>query len=247
MAKPLCGLNNFGKSALSRRSSSLTVSFAAAISFMPLLPASAHRIQWDCSACQIGERRTDPGTTPMNARHAAAVASSASSLILLREDVGGVAVLTLNQPQTRNSLSEAMLEALGDAFTAIAHDDAVRAVVLAANGPAFSAGHDLKELIRASRRRRSRARLFQAHHEHLQRHDAADRHAAAAGHRRGAGDRDGGGLPAGGELRSRDCLAHREVRDARRQYRPVLLDADGRALAQCRAQARDGDAAHRRR
>jgi enoyl-CoA hydratase/carnithine racemase len=84
----------------------------------------------------------------MNARHAAAVASSASSLILLREDFGSVAVLTLNQPQTRNSLSEAMLEALGDAFTAIAHDRAVRAVVLAANGPAFSAGHDLKELIR---------------------------------------------------------------------------------------------------
>jgi enoyl-CoA hydratase/carnithine racemase len=80
----------------------------------------------------------------MNAPSAAAAA--ASSLILLREDVGGVAVLTLNRPQTRNSLSEAMLEALGDAFTAIAHDDTVRVVVLAANGPAFSAGHDLKEL-----------------------------------------------------------------------------------------------------
>ena len=84
----------------------------------------------------------------MNARHAAAVASSVSSLILLREDIGSVAVLTLNQPQTRNSLSEAMLEGLGDAFTAIAHDGAVRAVVLTANGPAFSAGHDLKEFIR---------------------------------------------------------------------------------------------------
>ena len=67
-------------------------------------------------------------------------------LILLREDIASVAVLTLNRPQARNSLSEAMLEALGDALTAIAHDDAVRAVVLAANGPAFSAGHDLKEL-----------------------------------------------------------------------------------------------------
>ena len=39
-----------------------------------------------------------------------------------------------------------MLEALGDALTAIAHDRTVRAVMLAANGPAFSAGHDLKEL-----------------------------------------------------------------------------------------------------
>ena len=73
----------------------------------------------------------------MNAQ--AATASAASSLILLREDIGSVAVLTLNRPQTRNSLSEAMLEALGDALTAIAHDASVRAVVLAANGPAFSA------------------------------------------------------------------------------------------------------------
>jgi enoyl-CoA hydratase/carnithine racemase len=83
----------------------------------------------------------------MTARHASAVAPSPSSLLLLREDLAGsVAVLTLNRPQMRNALSEAMLEALGDAFTAIAHDRRVRAVVLAANGPAFSAGHDLKEL-----------------------------------------------------------------------------------------------------
>jgi len=84
----------------------------------------------------------------MNAQSAGAAATAASSLSPLREDVAGVAVLTLNHPQTRNSLSEAMLEALGDALTAIAHDDTVRAVVLAANGPAFSAGHDLKELNR---------------------------------------------------------------------------------------------------
>jgi enoyl-CoA hydratase/carnithine racemase len=76
----------------------------------------------------------------------AAAAASSSSLILLREDVSDIAVLTLNRPQARNSLSEAMLEALGDALTAIAHQRSVRAVVLAANGPAFSAGHDLKEL-----------------------------------------------------------------------------------------------------
>jgi enoyl-CoA hydratase/carnithine racemase len=81
----------------------------------------------------------------MNAQTAAAAKAAASSLILLREDIGGVAVLILNHPQTRNSLSEEMLEALGDALTAIAHDKSVRAVVLAANGPAFSAGHDLKE------------------------------------------------------------------------------------------------------
>ena len=84
----------------------------------------------------------------MNAHAGSAAKTDTSSLILLREDVGGIAVLTLNHPQSLNSLSEAMLEALGDAFTAIAHDDSVRVVVLAANGPAFSAGHDLKELYR---------------------------------------------------------------------------------------------------
>ncbi|HYA04775.1 MAG TPA: enoyl-CoA hydratase [Xanthobacteraceae bacterium] len=55
-------------------------------------------------------------------------------------------MLTLNRPQARNSLSEAMLEALDEALTAIAHDRTVRAVIIAANGPAFCAGHDLKEL-----------------------------------------------------------------------------------------------------
>jgi len=83
----------------------------------------------------------------MNAQTAtAAAAAHSSALILLREDKNGIAVLTLNRPQARNSLSEAMLEALGDALTAIAHERSVRAVVIAANGPAFSAGHDLKEL-----------------------------------------------------------------------------------------------------
>ncbi len=85
----------------------------------------------------------------MNAHPAAAVAPVAdTALILLREDVAGVAILTLNRPKSLNSLSEAMLEALGDALTAIAHDDTAHVVILAANGPAFCAGHDLKELNR---------------------------------------------------------------------------------------------------
>jgi len=95
------------------------------------------------------------------AKTAARTASSA--LILLREDIGGVAVLTLNDPDTRNSLSEAMLEALGDALTAVAHDAGVRAVVLAARGPAFSAGHNLKELTS----RRSDADGGRAYFKHI--------------------------------------------------------------------------------
>ncbi len=95
---------------------------------------------------------------------AAKAAIPASELMLLREDVhiSGVAVLTLNRPHARNSLSEAMLAALGDALTAIAHDRDVRAVVLAANGPAFSAGHDLKEL-NARRSDEDRGRAYFKH------------------------------------------------------------------------------------
>jgi enoyl-CoA hydratase/carnithine racemase len=70
----------------------------------------------------------------------------ATEAVLLRERDGGVAVLTLNRPQARNSLSEALLAALTQSLTDIAADKSVRAVVLAANGPGFCAGHDLKEL-----------------------------------------------------------------------------------------------------
>ncbi len=73
-------------------------------------------------------------------------AKAATVQVLLRENVGPIAVLTLNRPAVRNSLSEALLLALTGALTAIAVDKAIRAVVLAANGTAFCAGHDLKEL-----------------------------------------------------------------------------------------------------
>jgi enoyl-CoA hydratase/carnithine racemase len=72
--------------------------------------------------------------------------TTSADAVLLRENDGPVAVLTLNRPAARKSLSEALLRALGEALTSIAKDDSVRAVVLAANGSAFCAGHDLKEL-----------------------------------------------------------------------------------------------------
>ena len=66
--------------------------------------------------------------------------------ILIEETRGPIAILTLNRPEARNALSKAMLTALGAAIARISADKSVRAVVLAANGPAFSSGHDLKEL-----------------------------------------------------------------------------------------------------
>jgi enoyl-CoA hydratase/carnithine racemase len=70
----------------------------------------------------------------------------APALALLQERTSGVAVLTLNRPEQRNSLNEAMLAGLSECLAAIAQDHAVRAVVIAANGSAFCAGHDLREL-----------------------------------------------------------------------------------------------------
>jgi enoyl-CoA hydratase/carnithine racemase len=72
--------------------------------------------------------------------------AAASEPALLREDIGNIAVLTLNRPQARNSLSEAILAALSRELETLTADKRIRAVVLAARGPAFSAGHDLKEL-----------------------------------------------------------------------------------------------------
>ena len=66
--------------------------------------------------------------------------------LLLREDADGIATITLNRPAARNSLSTAMLAALGDTLAALAADRGVRVVVLTAAGTVFSAGHDLREM-----------------------------------------------------------------------------------------------------
>ena len=67
-------------------------------------------------------------------------------MILTERSPDGVAIITLHRPAARNALSLAMLEALRDALDA-AQD--ARCIVLAAHGPAFCAGHDLRELTAA--------------------------------------------------------------------------------------------------
>ena len=67
-------------------------------------------------------------------------------LILRTQDARGVVTLTLNRPQAFNALSEAMLADLQREFDAIASDESVRVVIIAAEGKAFCAGHDLKEM-----------------------------------------------------------------------------------------------------
>ena len=76
---------------------------------------------------------------------AAGLAGSSAPLLIERGHAG-VAVLTMNRPEQRNSLSLDMIEALHRAVSELSGDRSVFAIILAANGPVFSAGHDLKEL-----------------------------------------------------------------------------------------------------
>ncbi|WP_041794048.1 enoyl-CoA hydratase [Pararhodospirillum photometricum] len=66
--------------------------------------------------------------------------------ILLSRLQDGLLTLTLNRPDARNALSRALMSALEDALEQAAASSEVRVVVLAANGPAFCAGHDLREM-----------------------------------------------------------------------------------------------------
>ena len=79
--------------------------------------------------------------------------------ILLRTDHVGVTTLTLNRTKARNALSVGMMAALRKEIDNIESDEEVRVVVIAGNGPAFCAGHDLKE-IRANPGRQAYEALF---------------------------------------------------------------------------------------
>lgn len=69
-----------------------------------------------------------------------------SEPLVLSHREGYVLRLTMNRPAARNALSEGLMTALQAAFDEAASDGSVRAIVLGAEGPAFSSGHDLKEM-----------------------------------------------------------------------------------------------------
>lgn len=66
--------------------------------------------------------------------------------VLRSDPAPGLVRLTLNRPQQRNALSVELMSALEAAFDGLADEPGVRAIILAASGPAFCAGHDLKEM-----------------------------------------------------------------------------------------------------
>jgi enoyl-CoA hydratase/carnithine racemase len=74
------------------------------------------------------------------------VATGTPETLLESDRRSGTLILTLARPEARNSLSDAMIEALQSAIDRASEDASIRAVVIGAKGTVFSAGHDLKEL-----------------------------------------------------------------------------------------------------
>jgi enoyl-CoA hydratase/carnithine racemase len=76
----------------------------------------------------------------------AVVQPQSAPFVRRARDQRGVVTLTLDRPQSFNALSEGMLAALQAEIDVVANDETARVVVIAAEGKAFSAGHDLKEM-----------------------------------------------------------------------------------------------------
>lgn len=78
--------------------------------------------------------------------------AAADDAPVLRSDADGIATLVLNRPRARNALSSGTMAALQAEIGSIASDPSVRVLVIGANGPAFCAGHDMRELRAAATR-----------------------------------------------------------------------------------------------
>src|SRR5215470_9980143 len=89
-------------------------------------------------SCPANEQKRDLSATP--------ISIIPNDPVLRRETEDAVAWLILNRPASRNSLSEELLTELINALASLGRDTSVRAVVIAAQGPAFCSGHDLREL-----------------------------------------------------------------------------------------------------
>ncbi|MEW5421412.1 enoyl-CoA hydratase-related protein [Amorphus sp. 3PC139-8] len=75
--------------------------------------------------------------------------SNTEAPVLTERPESGIAVVRINRPKARNALNMATRRALADAFTALAEDGEIRAIVLTGDDQAFAAGADLKEFVDA--------------------------------------------------------------------------------------------------
>ena len=84
---------------------------------------------------------------------------TSANLLQSSQDHSGILRLTLNDPDRRNALSEEMLAALADSLDQAGDNPDVRVIILAAAGPVFCAGHDLKQMT-AARQNADRGRAY---------------------------------------------------------------------------------------
>ena len=96
--------------------------------------------------CSVYASQSVKASTSIEPTPLPTVSAREEPVVLRSQDSRGVVTLTLNRPHAFNALSEATLAALQRELDALGPDESVRVVVLAAQGKAFSAGHDLKEM-----------------------------------------------------------------------------------------------------
>ena len=160
-------------------------------------------------------------------------------LLVAREKEGRVLRVTLNRPEKRNALSLGLLGELEAAVSEIAGDAEARVVVLAANGPAFCAGHDLSEMV--GRSEGDYRDLFESCTRVMLGLRRLPQPVIARVH--GLATAAGCGLVADATSPSRPS---RHRRDARGQDRPVLHDSDGPPRPRRAGQGGHGNAPDRR-
>lgn len=94
----------------------------------------------------MGAASTSSGRTNLASPSSLPTEVQPRKTLILRSDREGVRTLTLNRPKARNALSALLMEELQGELDRVKDDAAVKVVVLAGSGPAFCAGHDLKEM-----------------------------------------------------------------------------------------------------
>ena len=157
----------------------------------------------------------------------------------------GVVTLTLNKPESRNALSVAMLNRLSEALADAQDNKEARVVVLAAAGPVFCPGHDLKEMSEARQEGRSRTRFFQENDDALFISHAANSQSSASRYCRRSRCCDSSWVSARRQLRLGHCNTGGEIRNSRGKHWFVLLNPDGRIIKKCIKKARHANAADR--
>ena len=155
------------------------------------------------------------------------------------EREGVVAVLTMNRPEKRNALSLAMMRELDAALAQLAQDRAI------ARHRSARRGAGILGRSRSPRAARPRCRNLSDDFRRMRWLNGAHGGDSAAGHRRGRAVATAAGCQLVAALRSRGRLDGSDVRDTGRSHRALLQHADGGAYASGRAEARDGDVAHR--